>query len=128
MSAAATAQPRPELDGPTQADMNQQAAARYRVADEQLNAIYGKLMASASADGRKRLQAAQRAWIGFRDLDCDARAGSRGGSFYAASYALCLEQLSDERTRTLRGELECEEGDLTCGGVRWRPSSIPLNR
>jgi len=63
-----------------------------------------------------RLRAAQRAWIAFRDLDCQARAGSRGGSFHPAALQLCLERLTDERTATLKRELACEEGDLSCGG------------
>lgn len=115
---AAHARERPALDGPTQLDINRQAAARHRIADEALNHAYRQLMSSASPEGRNRLRAAQRAWITFRDLDCEARAGSRGGSFYPASWSLCLERLTDERTQALEDELNCEEGDLTCGGLR----------
>lgn len=116
IAGAAIAQPRPELDGPSQADMNAQAAARHRIADKELNAVYAKLVATASPDGRQRLRSAQQAWIRFRDLDCDARAGSRGGSFYPAARLLCLETVTDDRTRTLQAELDCEEGDMGCGG------------
>ena len=109
---------RPELDGPSQIDMNEQAAARYRIADRELNDVYRKVLAAASPDGRTRLRAAQRAWIAFRDLDCEARAGSRGGSFYPASRLLCLEHLSDRRKGALQSELDCAEGDMDCGGTR----------
>lgn len=108
--------PRPDLDGPTQLDMNRQADARYRIADRELNAAYRRLAAQASPGGRERLRLAQRAWIAFRDLDCAARAGSRGGSFHPAAVALCLEQVTDERTRTLTAEMACAEGDMGCGG------------
>ena len=113
----AQAQNRPELDGRTQLEINAQAGQRFRMADDQLNAAYAKLMATASPDGRERLRAAQRAWVAFRDLDCEARAGSRGGSFHSAAVLLCREALTDERTRTLKHELACEEGDLGCGGI-----------
>jgi uncharacterized protein YecT (DUF1311 family) len=118
IAVTAAAQPRPKLDGPSQHDMNDQAAARYRIADRELNAVYARLIASASPDGRQRLEKSQRAWIRFRDLDCEARAGSRDGSFFPASINLCLEAVTDERTRTLKAELECGGGHMTCGGVR----------
>lgn len=108
--------PRPELEGPTQLDMNQQANARFRAADQELNATYRKLVAQASPGGRERLRQAQRAWVAFRDLDCAARAGSRGGSFHPAAVSLCLEAVTDARTRTLDAELHCAEGDMGCGG------------
>jgi uncharacterized protein YecT (DUF1311 family) len=113
----AHAQKRPVLDGPTQPEINAQASQRFSMADEQLNAAYAKLMVKASPDGRERLRAAQRAWVAFRDLDCEARAGSRGGSFHPAAVLLCREALTDERTRALKDELACEESDLGCGGV-----------
>jgi uncharacterized protein YecT (DUF1311 family) len=114
----AAGQPRPEQDGPTQHDMNVVAAQGHRAADEALNNVYGQLMAQASSGGRTRLRAAQRAWIRFRDLDCAARAGSRGGSFYPASLARCLEAATEDRTKTLRAELDCPEGDMSCAGHR----------
>jgi uncharacterized protein YecT (DUF1311 family) len=114
---SSTAQPRPPLDGRDQHEINDNAGERYRMADHALNETYQKVMAKASADGRQRLQAAQRAWIAFRDLDCEARAGSRGGSFHPAALSHCLEILTDERTKALQAELDCAEGDMGCGGV-----------
>lgn len=102
----------------TQGEMNQGALARYRAADRALNQTYGKLAAEASPGGRVRLRTAQRAWIRFRDADCEARAGSRGGSFHAAAMASCKEAATAARTRVLAAELACEEGDLSCGGHR----------
>ena len=115
-AAPALAQPRPELDGPTQGDMNVQAGKRRAIADRELNQVYAKAMTQASPDGRVRLRAAQRAWITFRDLDCKARTGSRGGSFYPAALSLCLEEVTDARTKVLTAETSCEEGDMSCGG------------
>lgn len=98
--------------------MNVQAGVRREMADQALNRVYARIMAEASPEGRQRVRAAQRAWIAFRDLDCAARAGSRGGSFYPASLSLCLEAATDERTKVLQAELDCSEGDMACGGHR----------
>ncbi|MBU1377900.1 MAG: DUF1311 domain-containing protein [Alphaproteobacteria bacterium] len=114
----ALAQKRPELDGPTQGDMNVQAGKRHAIADRALNQAYAKAVAEASPDGKIRLRAAQRAWIAFRDLDCAARTGSRGGSFYPAALSLCLEAVTDARTEVLKAEMSCAEGDMSCGGHR----------
>lgn len=114
----ASGQTRPELNGPSQMDINRQAAERFSMADKALNHAYRRLTRTATPEGRERLRQAQRAWLTFRDLDCDARAGARGGSFHPAAVMLCLEALTDLRTQTLRADLQCEEGDMGCGGDR----------
>lgn len=116
VASPALAAPRPNLDGPSQLDMNVQAGKRHQMADQDLNKAYAKAMAEASPDGKLRLRAAQRAWVTFRDLDCAARTGSRGGSFYPAALSLCLEEVADARTKVLEAEMACEEGDMRCGG------------
>lgn len=98
--------------------MNRQADARYKIADRELNQTYRQLVAEASTGGRERLRLAQRAWIAFRDLDCAARTGSRGGSFHPAAVSLCLERVTDDRTGVLKAEMACAEGDMGCGGHR----------
>ena len=51
----------------TQSDMNECAGTEYRAADAELNKVYKQLMATGDEPFRKRLQAAQRAWLAFRD-------------------------------------------------------------
>lgn len=102
----------------SQADMNREASDAHRAADADLNRAYVAIMAQASPDGRERLRAAQRDWIKFRDSDCAARAGSRGGSFYPTSLSTCLADVTRERTATLRADLACAEGEMNCGGHR----------
>jgi uncharacterized protein YecT (DUF1311 family) len=111
------AQKRPELHGPSQREMNAQAATRRQMAESQMAEVYLKLVAKASPSGRERLKAAQDAWARFRELDCEARAGSRGGSFHPAAMSLCLEHMADRRRGALQSELDCKEGDMGCGGV-----------
>jgi uncharacterized protein YecT (DUF1311 family) len=101
----------------TQAGMNICAAADHQAADHKLNKAYGDIMKRLSddAEARKRLQAAQRAWIAFRDAECDfSTADSKEGTIYPALYSGCLTALTDERTGQLNGYLNCEEGDMSC--------------
>ena len=118
VASPAGAASRPELDGPTQLDMNAQALARLRVADAELNRVYKRVAAGATPAGRQRLRAAQRAWITFRDLDCEARSGARGGSMRQMIVFACLEAVTDARAATLKSLLDCSEGDTSCSGHR----------
>lgn len=102
----------------SQAAINAAAQADYLAADRALNQAYAVLVGQASKDGRQRLRHAQRDWIRFRDSDCAARSGSRGGSFYPAALAACLAEVTRTRTATLQAEGRCEEGDMGCGGHR----------
>jgi len=94
----------------TQYALNMQAKARFDTADKRLNAAYKRLIGMGSPEGKVRLRQAQRDWLTFRDSDCDARAGSRGGSFYPASQLDCRAALTSE--------INCPEGDMGCGGVQ----------
>ncbi len=101
----------------TQAEINACAAEEYEEADASLNAAYKELMARLSdeRDIQLLLRKAQRAWIAYRDAQCDfAAAGTLGGSMYPALRAGCLAKMTDLRTRELRKLLECEEGDPSC--------------
>ena len=39
-----------------------------------------------------------------------------GGSIHSMMVAICLTRLSDQRTKDLEKQLNCPEGDLSCGG------------
>ena len=56
---------------------------------------------------KKFLTEAQRAWITFRDRNCDAETFlSRGGTGYISFYDRCLERMTRHRTEELRALLE----------------------
>ena len=42
-------------------------SARYKAADQELNAIYSEAMKSLSSDGKKKLKESQEAWLKYRD-------------------------------------------------------------
>ena len=101
----------------SQMGMNICANEDYQAADAKLNKTYGEIMKRLSddADGRKLLQAAQRAWIAFRDAECDfSTADSKDGSVYPMLVSGCLVGLTEARTEQLGGYLKCEEGDMNC--------------
>jgi uncharacterized protein YecT (DUF1311 family) len=96
--------------------MNADASANYSKADRELNAAYGSVMAKATPSGGTRLRTAQRAWLAFRNANCQAMTGSRNGSAYPMLHAMCMTEMTEARTAELTSQLKCQEGDLSCGG------------
>ena len=72
-------------------------------ADAELNAVYAQTLKALSGRGVVELRAAQRAWIRFRDLDCETvRSASEGGSIAPYELARCLTDHTTARVTTLR--------------------------
>ena len=99
-----------------QSAMNICAYNDYIEADSELNAAWDKAAAHAKnvdddtsdeitmfAD----LLTSQRAWLAFRDAQCDAEANRfMGGSIMPLIRATCLTRMTQERTTTLNEYLE----------------------
>ncbi len=99
----------------SQMELNQQAGTALQDADKQLNAFYTKLRARLSPESRARLQAAEEAWIQFRDKECAfIGAPTTGGSIHGMIVAQCQARLTLVRVRDLEAQLNCQEGDLSC--------------
>jgi uncharacterized protein YecT (DUF1311 family) len=101
----------------TQNGLNVCADAAYRKADAALNAAYKEIIARLKGDAAttKLLVTAQKAWIGYRDAECDfSSPANAGGSIYPMVYSLCLEAATKERTRELDVFLKCGDGDTGC--------------
>ncbi|OBQ69707.1 lysozyme inhibitor LprI family protein [Mesorhizobium erdmanii] len=95
--------------------MNICAGEDYQAADARLNAAYQNLISSDDADAKRLLQAAQRAWITFRDAECaHTTAASAGGSIHPMVVSQCLTRLTNERIKQLAASADCEEGDVSC--------------
>lgn len=97
----------------TQADMNICASRDYEAADKALNAQYQSVRKilterdSAASDLDKgavdALVAAQRAWIAYRDANCDAVGfQARGGSMEPMLVSSCLAEMSRNRAEELK--------------------------
>lgn len=97
----------------TQAEMTSCEQDRYGEADKALNAQWKTTRAQmAEVDenldendrgAEKALLTAQRAWISYRDAQCEAEGfQARGGSMEPMLVAGCLANLSDTRTKELK--------------------------
>jgi uncharacterized protein YecT (DUF1311 family) len=96
-------------DPTTQAEISQCAIAEYQRADKELNQPYSELKKTQDAAVFAKLQAAQRAWVGYRDANCDAEAALyEGGSIVPTIRADCLESLTRERIKELHRIYETE--------------------
>ena len=70
--------------------------------DARLNANYKKLMAKLSAKRKKTLIEAQRAWIKFRDLNCEFYYDPDGGTAARLAGSDCFLQATADRAKELR--------------------------
>lgn len=99
----------------SQMDLNQQAGSALQDADRQLNAVYTKLRTRLGPESRALLQAAEEAWIRFRDRECAfIGAPTAGGSIHGMIVAQCQARLTLVRVKDLEAQLNCQEGDLSC--------------
>lgn len=104
-------------DAETQAAMNECVGKAFAEADESLNRDYGRLRARLKEDAsaERKLVAAQRAWIAFRDAECAFSASSvEGGSVHGMVVTECRTHLTRQRVKELGYYLSCREGDLSC--------------
>ncbi|QLL62861.1 lysozyme inhibitor LprI family protein [Sinorhizobium mexicanum] len=121
VSAAAQEQPRVDCQNAvTQMDMNICAGQDYDRADADLNNIYKQAVAAMKAmdkelgeidaaypGAEQALKKAQRAWIGYRDGQCElAGFEARGGSMEPMLVSGCLAELTRKRTSELKQLLE----------------------
>jgi len=117
VAGAAAAQVPPGCEASDQAGLNACADKAYKKTDAALNATYKEILGRLKNDKetRKRFVAAQQAWIGFRDAECDFATGkSAQGSIYPMLVQNCRNELAHSRLDQLKGYLECEKGDLSC--------------
>ena len=81
-----------------------------------MNAAYDRLMAKISPAGQAALRDAQRSWLRFRDQECDFETlGSSSGSIRPMVVYGCKTRLTVARTTDLAAQINCPEGDASCG-------------
>jgi uncharacterized protein YecT (DUF1311 family) len=100
-----------------QATMNACADKSLKKSDTELNSVYKQIEQRLKDDAEttKLLVAAQRSWVAFRDAECTfSNSRSADGSVYPMIYAMCLDGLTQLRTKELKDYLNCEEGDMSC--------------
>lgn len=83
--------------------------------DQRINKAYQNVMAQLTPERKKQLQQAQRAWINFRDANCQFYADPDGGSLARVSANDCFMSATASRSK----ELEMMSGESTA------PAAIP---
>ena len=104
-------------DQSTQMAMSESADRAYRKTDTALNESYREIVARLADDAAvtRRLRTAHRAWIAFRDAECEfATADSGDGSIHPYLQASYRDGLTQARLKQLQAYLACQEGDLSC--------------
>lgn len=109
----------------TQSEMNDAAAKSYDRSDKKLNNVYQKVLTQYSSDTIfiKNLKISQRLWVKFRDAEVKMKYPDRADNYYGSSLPMCysnyLEQLTNERIKTLKEWIEgIKEGDVCRGTVK----------
>ena len=112
----------------SQLQMDQCADYEYKEADAHLNKVYSKAMQYMTSDltqarskGNEEqmkyeetaiasLKEAERAWLSYRDIQCNAAAQQyQGGSMAPMIYSQCLTQITEHRTAEIKSIYE--DGD-----------------
>ena len=78
-------------------------AAETERQDLRLNQAYKDVMAELTPQRKKQLQEAQRAWLKYRDANCDFYADPDGGTLAAVSSNDCFMSTTASRAKELEG-------------------------
>jgi uncharacterized protein YecT (DUF1311 family) len=103
-----------------QQDMNACIGDAVNRADAVLNRVYRQLNDKLDVNGKRNLVAAERAWITFRDRECELRTGydtrdlRNNGTIAPYLVGQCKLDLTSRRTEELRTQIRCPGGDLSC--------------
>ena len=90
----------------TQMELNMAADQAFKKADAALNIVYKQLLNQLDAEGKTKLQAAQRLWLKYRDAECESESDDyRGGSILPMIYSECAERVTKARTAELKDRL-----------------------
>ncbi|MBD0295630.1 MAG: DUF1311 domain-containing protein, partial [Flavisolibacter sp.] len=81
--------------------MNQQANDPFQKADQELNAVYQKIILKYKDDLAfiASLKAVQRLWIQFRDAELKMKYPRREQGYYGSVYPMCYSDYKEKLTR-----------------------------
>ena len=90
--------------------INHCTSLKFKAADEKLNAVTQQTLAALQQykNDKTRFEAAEQAWLQYRDTQCAYEAGMYdGGSLYSMVHSLCAKRLTEARTKELQTNLTC---------------------
>jgi uncharacterized protein YecT (DUF1311 family) len=101
----------------SQADLNECYGKAFKASDAELNKLYKEITARLkdNPDTTRLLVATQRAWVAFRDAECNFQESAvAGGTAAPMIHAMCLDGQTKSRIEDFKTYLNCEEGDMSC--------------
>jgi uncharacterized protein YecT (DUF1311 family) len=98
-----------------QMQLDQCAGQDFQTSDAKLNALYKSMMTKYDAPNQTKLKTAEKAWLTYRDAECDYETNvTAGGTINPMEVAICRTSKTQARIKELNAQLHCEEGDLLC--------------
>ena len=101
----------------SQAELDDCFGKSFKASDAQLNALYKQIEGRLKDDvaTTRLLVTAQKAWLAFRDAECDfLSSAATGGTIRPMIDTICREGLTRKRIDDFKTYLKCQEGDLGC--------------
>ena len=98
----------------TQLDLNQCYGEQFQKADARLNKLYASLLKQLRGETAvQKVRAAEKAWIRYRDLHCEAaKSEFEGGSISPMVWAQCMTMTTEHRIEELKAAYEIGERKL----------------
>jgi len=90
-----------ETSGQSTMGMIDCTGAELQIQDARLNTTYRKTMASLNVRQKAKLQAAQRAWVAFRDAECASYEDEDWGTISRINASACVLHMTVQRTMDL---------------------------
>jgi len=90
-------------EGQSTMGMIECADGELKIQDARLNAAYRKAMGALNPRQKVKLQAAQRAWVAFRDAECASFEDEDWGTISRINAADCVLTMTVKRTIDLKG-------------------------
>jgi uncharacterized protein YecT (DUF1311 family) len=101
----------------SQAGLDMCASNELQYADRIMNSLYRALRADMSPQEAQRFVLAQRAWLNWRDRECEMQThGGFGapGTITPMMMNECLRDMTRDRVDRFRDFTKCAPGDLSC--------------
>ncbi|HEV2827644.1 MAG TPA: lysozyme inhibitor LprI family protein [Pyrinomonadaceae bacterium] len=90
----------------SQSEMTMCWMKEHKAADTKLNQVYRQLVSMLADEEKLELKKAQTAWLNYRDANCEFAANQyKGGSMRPMIYAICLAEMTENRTTELRSQI-----------------------
>ena len=97
----------PCAEAQSQGEMNMCWGKEYKAADARLNSVYRQFLSKLSQEETAQLKTAQLAWLKYRDANCEFVADQfKGGSMRPMIAAICLTDVTDDRTTELKAQIK----------------------